>query len=223
MKGDAATYARITIAGVCIFVATMYVAFVFIQPELDPIQRFGSEYVPGHMGWLMRIAFFCLAGGLLSFAAAMTVGLDAITRSPAAAILFALGALGILLSGIFDTDLQIPAMDSRRRWVDPPVVSQRHMVHVVAGIGAFLSILIGIAIATRRLQRAGRLHGEFRGLILLSWLAPLALIVFNVWLIPAGFAGLGQRVFLATVFAWLLLAARGFVKSAFVPSSRERE
>jgi hypothetical protein len=220
MKGNAANYARITIAGVCIFMVTMYVAFVFIQPELDPIQRFGSEYVHGRMGWLMRIAFFCLAGGLLSFAAAMTAGLDAMTRSSTAAILFALGALGILLSGIFDTDLQIPAMDSRRRRVDPAAVSQHHMVHLGAGVGAFLSIVLGIAIATRRLQRAGRLHGEFRGLILLSWLAPLTLVVFNVWLIPAGFAGLGQRVFLAVVFAWLLLAARGFVKSAFVSEQR---
>jgi hypothetical protein len=36
MKGRAAYYARLTMAGVGIFVAIMYVAFVFIQPELDP-------------------------------------------------------------------------------------------------------------------------------------------------------------------------------------------
>jgi hypothetical protein len=95
--------------------------------------------------------------------------------------------LEILHSGIFDTDLQIPAMDSRRRWVDPPVVSRHHLVHVAAGVNAFLAIVLGIVVTTRRLQRAGRLHGQF-----------------------------GQRVFLAAVIAWLLLAARGFVKSVFV-------
>jgi hypothetical protein len=222
MRGGAANYARVTIAGVCIFTAIMYVAFVFIQPELDPFARFGSEYVAGRMGWLMRVAFFCLSGGLLSFAAAMTVGLDATTRSSAAAILFALGALGILLSGIFDTDLQIPALDSPRRWVDPPVASQHHVVHLVAGVSAFLAIVLGMVITTGRLRRAGRLYGQFRWLILLAWLAPFALVVFNVWLIPVGFAGLGQRMFLAVVFAWLLLAARGFMKGDFVLEERGR-
>ena len=44
-----ALYTRITIAGTVFFFSVMYIAFVFIQPELNPIHRFGSEYSVGRM------------------------------------------------------------------------------------------------------------------------------------------------------------------------------
>ena len=102
-----ALYTRITIAGTVFFFSVMYIAFVFIQPELNPIHRFGSEYSAGRMGWLMKLAFFVWSGGLMAFALAMAKGLDSESRSYAAIVLFVVGALGIFFAGVFDADLQV--------------------------------------------------------------------------------------------------------------------
>ena len=50
--------ARIAMVATVFYFFVMYVAFVFIQPELNPMYRFGSEYAVGRMGWLMKLAFF---------------------------------------------------------------------------------------------------------------------------------------------------------------------
>lgn len=213
MKLDATGCARVTTAGVGLFVVVMYVAFVFIQPELNPLQRFGSEYVVGTAGWLMKIAFFCLAAALIALVLAMALGLDPETRSPTGMILFTVGALGILFAGIFDTDLQVRTATG---WGEASAVSKEHVAHFVSGVIAFMSLLPAMAVVSHRWWRAGVLRNGYIWLVYLSWLAPVGFIAFNVWFIPAGLAGLGQRLFLGLVFAWLLLASRAFLKGAFI-------
>jgi hypothetical protein len=75
------------------------VAFVFIQPELNPLYRFGSEYSLGRMGWLMKLALFVWGGGMLALAPAMAKGLDTASCSRTAIILFAVGGVGVFLAG----------------------------------------------------------------------------------------------------------------------------
>lgn len=99
--------ARIAIAAIIFYAFVMYIAFVFIQPELSPIYRYGSEYSVGRMGWLMKLAFFVWSGGLMAFAFAIVKGLDAESRSYTAIALFAIGALGVFFAGVFDSDLQV--------------------------------------------------------------------------------------------------------------------
>jgi hypothetical protein len=67
-----------------LFAFVMYVAFVFIQPELNPAFRFGSAYSVGRMGWFMKVAFLVWGGGLLALALATAKGLDTASRSTTA-------------------------------------------------------------------------------------------------------------------------------------------
>lgn len=71
-------------ASVLFYAIVMYVAFVFIHPELDPLYRYGREYAVGLAGWLMKLAFFVWAGGLAAPTYSMAKGLDAQSRSIAA-------------------------------------------------------------------------------------------------------------------------------------------
>ena len=105
--------ARIAIAGTLFFAFVMYVAFAIIQPELDPLYRFGSEYSVGRMGWLMKLAFFVWSGGLMAFAFAIVKGLDAESRSYTAIALFAIGALGVF-SRVFSTPTYRFSMKAHR-------------------------------------------------------------------------------------------------------------
>ena len=211
---QAVLYARITIVGTVFFFSVMYIAFVFIQPELNPIHRFGSEYSVGRMGWLMKLAFFVWSAGLMSFALAMAKGLDSKSRSYAAIVLFAVGALSIFLAGVFDSDLQVLNSSPPPRWIEGPS-SYDHILHTVASMVGLLSLMIGIGITSRRLRLSGRLQSGYRVLRSLSWSAPVAFVAMATLFASYGLVGLGQRIFLALMFAWLLIAAHGLSVGAF--------
>jgi Protein of unknown function (DUF998) len=206
--------ARIAMLGTLFFAVVMYVAFVFIQPELNPVYRFGSEYSVGRMGWLMKVAFFVWGGGLLALALAMAKGLDTASRSETAIILFAVGGVGIFVAGVFDSDLQVLNENPPPIWVEAPA-SDEQLLHDAAGMAGLLSLMAAAGFATRRLRRAGRLGSKYRTLRLLSWLTPAAFVAFAFFFVSYGLAGLGQRVFLALMFAWQIIAARGLATGVF--------
>lgn len=202
-------------AGMAFFAVVTYVAFAFIQPELNPLHRFGSEYAVGRGGWLMKVAFFAWAAGILSLAVAMAKGLDPEARSRSAVVLLALSAAGLVAAGIFNADLQIPNDNPPPLWVEPPA-SDEQVRHVVGSFVFFLSLMSAAGLASRRLRLAGRLRGVYRALRHLSWLAPVTFATFVVYFVPQGIAGLGQRIFLVVLFAWVILAARGIETGAFL-------
>jgi len=206
--------ARIAMLGTLFFAFVMYVAFVFIQPELNPVYRFGSEYSVGRMGWLMKVAFFVWGGGLLALALAMAKGLDTASRSKTAIILFAVGGVGVFFAGVFDSDLQVLNENPPPIWVEAPA-SDEQLLHDAAGMVGLLSLMAAAGFATRRLRRAGRPGSKYRTLRLLSWLTPAAFVAFAMFFVSYGLAGLGQRVFLALMFAWQIIAAHGLATGVF--------
>lgn len=215
------TLARIAIAGVGAFFVIMYLAFPLIQPELNPIERFGSEYSVGTMGWLMKTAFFCLGTGVVALALGMAKGLDPEARSGTGIVLLLIAALGFCLSGVFDGGLQVLNENPPPRWVPGPS-STENVAHDLAGLVTFFCLMPGAGIVSRRLRRAGRLLGIYRWLRALSWLNPVAFVAFLVIFLPRGLPGLGQRIFIVIFLSWLLLAAHGLAKEAFAaPSLRE--
>ncbi len=213
-RPSAHQYARVAIAGTLFFFVVMYVAFLVIQPELNPLYRFGSEYSVGRGGWLMKMAFFCWSASVFALAIAMAKGLDGETRSPIGIALFMIASIGIFAAGVFDTDLMVLNENPPPRWVGTPASSEQR-VHAMAGLVAFFAMMPGMGLVSRRLRRADRLRGRYRWLRYLSWLTPFAFIAFVLVFAPAGLAGLGQRIFLALLLAWLLIAARGLDTDAF--------
>ncbi len=208
--------ARIAIVATVFYAFVMYIAFAFIQPELNPLYRYGSEYSVGRMGWLMKLAFFVWSGGLMALAFAMAKGLDAKARSYVAIILFAVGALGVFSAGIFDSDLQVLNENPPPRWVEPPASHEQNL-HAASGMIGLISLMIGAGIASRRLRRAGRLSSKYRILQILSWLTPAAFIAMATLFASFGLVGLGQRIFMALMFAWQIIAAHGLSVGAFSP------
>jgi hypothetical protein len=210
--------ARVAMAGMLFFVFVMYIAFVFIQPELNPLYRFGSEYSAGRMGWLMKLAFFLWGGGLLALALAMAKGLDTAARSRTAIIHFVFAGFGVAFAGLFDSDLQVLNEDPPPVWVETPP-SDEQMLHDAGGFVGLISQMVAAGFATRRLRLAGRLGPKYLILRVLSWFTPAAFIAFALFFVSYGLAGLGQRIFLAMMFAWQIIAAHGLATGAF--ASRE--
>ena len=194
--------ARISATGFSLFVLIMF-AFHFIQPELNPLTRFGSEYVVGRLGWVMNVAFFCFAGGLLCLAFAFNRGLNTRDRSRTGVILLVLAAIGILGSGLFDTHLQ----------GEQPTTAG--IVHALSGFLAFLTMIPAMFIFSRRLRLAGLLKDKYKALSYLPWLITLLFLSMMFVFEALNLVGLGQRLFLCAIFYWLILAAWGLQTGAF--------
>ena len=207
--------ARIAMWATIFFFVVMFVAFVFIQPELNPLYRFGSEYAVGRMGWLMKLNFFVWGAGLIAFALSMAYGLDSDAKSRIAIILFVLAGAGIFLSGVFDSDLQVLNENPPPKWIEP-APSDEQILHIIVGLAAFFCLFPGAGLVTRRLRIADRLSGKYRLLRPISWLLPVMFFVSFFVFHSVGYVGLGQRIALIFIFAWVILAARGMEKGAFL-------
>ena len=207
--------ARIAMWATILFFVVMFVAFIFIQPELNPLYRFGSEYAVGRMGWLMKLNFFIWGAGLAALGLAMAYGLDSDAKSRVAIVLFILAGAGIFLSGIFDSDLQVLNKNPPPKWIEAPA-SDEQIKHILVGLVGFFSLFTGAGLVSRRLRIANRLYGEYKLLRPLSWLLPI--VFFGTFFIfqALGLVGLGQRISLIFIFAWVILAARGLEKGAFL-------
>ncbi len=201
--------ALIAAIGFCMFIIIMF-SFHFIQPELDPMTRFGSEYVVGRMGWIMNLAFFFFAGGLFLLAAIFKAGLEPSTRSKTGEILLYLSSIGILGSGIFNADLQT---------AEKTTVG---ILHDLSGFLAFLSLIPAMFVLSRRLKVSGKLQGRYKALSNLAWVVLILFLAFMFWFGPNEMPGLGQRLFLAAVFTWLILTAMGFKTGAFMNISSQK-
>lgn len=218
MNPTSVTYARFTIVGAGFFFIVMFVAFPFIQPELDPLERWGSEYAAGRLGSLMVTAFAFLAIGVAALGLGLAAGLDPEARSRAGNVLLLVAAVGFLGSGVFVTDLQVLNENPPPRWVEPPP-SPEMIGHLLSSLVAFLGLLPAAGLISRRLRLAGRLRGGYRWLRILAWAMPLGLLAVMFYFEPRGIEGLGQRIFIAMMLAWLLIAAQGLRKGAFGPTS----
>lgn len=207
--------ARIATWTTIFFFIVMFVAFVFIQPELNPLYRFGSEYAVGRGGWLMKLNFFVWGAGLAVFALAMAYGLDSDAKSRIGIVLFVLAGAGIFLSGVFDSDLQVLNENPPPKWIEPPA-SDEQILHMIVGLVAFFSLFPGAGLVSRRLRIADRLSGKYKLLRPLSWLLPVMFFASFFVFHSLGLVGLGQRIALVFIFAWVILAARGLEKGAFL-------
>lgn len=197
------TLALSAMIGFCMFIIIMF-SFHIIQPKLDPLTRFGSEYVLGRLGWIMNLAFFFFAGGLFLLATTFKSGLEHATRSKAGEILLYLSSIGILGSGVFNADLQT---------AEKTTIG---ILHDLSGFLAFLSLIPALFVLTRRLKHSGKLKGGYKALNYLAWVVLILFLALMFYFGPNDMAGLGQRLFLVSVFSWLILAAMGFKTGAFI-------
>lgn len=202
MKSPRKSLAIVAESGCVLFIAIM-TAFHFIQPELSPLERFGSEYVLGRLGWMMNVAFVCFGTGLAALAMALGCALRPAARSRVGQVLFAITALGILGSGLLNADPNGRAE------------SWHGIGHAIAGLVAFLSALPAMVVVSRRLHRANALASGYRVLRLLPWIDVSLFLAMLFLFEPLALAGLGQRVFLIGLFAWLLITAEGLRSGAF--------
>lgn len=190
--------ARVALTGVLVYVV-LDIALVWLRPQFSVLHNAESDYgSSGSWAWLMDLNFLLRCGLTLAAVRAITLALDD-TEEPArprtGIVLLLVWAAGSGLLAFFPDD----PVGTRLRWTGK--------VHLVIAFIAFLAVLVGAILTSRRLRTNSVWRPSGRALVILSWMALVPLLLLG----HAGFTahslgGLYEKVFLAMELLWLALA-----------------
>jgi hypothetical protein len=181
-----------------VLIATLHI----LQPEVDPSWGFISEYSLGRFGYLMNVAFLCLAVSLV----ALTLSL----LTQAARIwgriglgLTALSAVGMLLGGLFNAD---PAS------TPPDRLSSSGTLHNLGGllnVTPFAALFLSISLLRLPAWRPAR--GALLGLLAVTFASVIAFVAAAAasggQLGPSTHVAICGRLMLLTYLAWQIVAS----------------
>ncbi len=184
------------IMGISVFLLVV-VSLHFLQPDMNLMTRYISEYIASQYGWLLRIAFFGLGIAQILLAIGLYRLQNAHIHSIAGSFLLTIAGVAYIGSGVFDSDLQ------------GATPTQNGMIHDQIGFIWFFAFLATTFIYSRKLRRVNKIQGVLRTLRYLPWLIVIMFIamIFLFGLV-LNLPGLGQRLVMITILSWLFLMAR---------------
>jgi hypothetical protein len=197
-RRTAALLVVVLVGAFALLVAIMHV----LEPEFDPSWRMLSEYALGRYGWLMNLAFRCLAIG--SAILVITIWPDTGSRTGrSGVVMLAAFSAAVFAASFFPT---APITDTVRG-----IATRTGTIHSLCGVLAifsfpFASTLVGIGVSRRDAWRPARQR--------LLWLLPPVWIGFLafVWALTSGMGpqswiGWPNRIMMALDCLWLATAA----------------
>jgi hypothetical protein len=183
----------------------------FLQPQLDPLNIPMSVYVLGAYGFLMTTTFFVLCAGVLAVGLGLIQTLPRTRLTKVAAALTLIASAGFLIAGVFRTD-----------W-PPPMRSTSSQLHGLGGMLAFPAVTTAALLFSLKFRSDKYWRRVSVAALSLSTGIIAAFASFYVLIAasisqriedrPPDFLGLAQRVFLALLFAWMLVVGRHLTRA----------
>jgi hypothetical protein len=184
-----------------VLVGSTYFALIiavlhFLRPDLNPISLPASRYAVGPYGFLMTTAFFGMSVASFALVAGLYQGVAQPARSRMGLTLLGVWVLGVLIAMIFPMDIEGA----------PQTLAGT--IHQTTGPLAFLCMSVGVTLVSWRFKQDDKWHPFYRTALVLSLLLLAGYIVtFLSFVTQSGFLGLAQRITLAVLVTWMLLAA----------------
>ena len=179
-------------AGVAAFFLVA-LAVQFLRPDLDWYTTPLSFYLFGPYGPLLQAAYVALALGTLALGLGWYRALSPAATSFAPTLLFIVAAVGIVVTALARTDT----------WAGPPTLEG--FVHGNAARTAFLAITTAMLLQSWRLRHDLNWRRYFSPAFALAAICFVALWVHTLW--RGSPRGLGQKLVIVLIVAWLALAA----------------
>jgi hypothetical protein len=195
-------------AGTAFVASTTAVVLLHVlRPDLDPVRRRLSEYAVGRFGGLMTAAFVLFGCGLCALSRAVRPA-DATTPTlQALQVLLGIAGVGMILSGIFETQ------------IGSPVTAWREIVHSQASALAFVA-LVAAAVLTATAARGAMAWGPWRvAADAITVVATLSAAISPITH-DGPWAGLVQRVSYLAVLCWLLVVTAATARTRRAAASR---
>jgi hypothetical protein len=184
----------LVIAGAVCFTCIV-IALHFLRPDLDPIGQPASRYAVGPYAILMTIAFFCLSMASGALVVGLSQALSPRARSGAGLTFLALWAAGVFVSMIFPMDAEEAAK------------TLAGAIHNIAGPLTFLSMSIGTILLSWRFKLDDHWQSLHRSALVLSLVIMVGFVAtFLSFIMHSGLLGVLQRITLAAIITWILLA-----------------
>lgn len=192
-----AQLATITILGVVYFFVAVG-GLHFLRPEIDPVKHVASYYAVGPYGFLMTAAFFAFGLSLFTLAVGLYQGVILSARSRSGLILLGVAGVGLVLSGIFPTDITPDNSPSTAVGV----------IHILSGVVAFLCLIVAALLWSRRFRQDNR----WKSFESTSWGFAIAglvafIVFFSIIAAQLSIGGLGERILIPLMLLWMLLTA----------------
>jgi len=179
-------------AGLLIFVAGALMV-QWLRPDLDWIDAPLSFYLLGAHGHWLQAAYFVLAGSLGLIGGGCYLALPAARRSAAPWLLFVTAGIGLCVTALAHSNL--PG--------HPPTLEG--WLHGTAAQATFLCVTVATMLQSWRLRATPRWRPHFAPAFALALAGFIGIWVDALWHgMPRG---LEQRIVVALILAWLLLAA----------------
>jgi hypothetical protein len=168
----------------------------FVKPELDPRTRMISEYAREPRGWIMQLAFFCMAASCWALAAATWT-----LQSIVGPTLLAVCGAGFAGAGVFITDPVSPTERAQ---------TQSGALHVLFAFGVMLIFPVAATLMSADMAESASGAATRAWLLALSILTWIGLFSFVGAVLrsrrrPAPI-GYFERFLVVTYTAWLALA-----------------
>jgi hypothetical protein len=207
--------ATLAVVGTVLFILAVVVLH-FIKSDLDPSWHFISEYELGKNGWIMQIAFLALAVGNFSLLAAIRPAMNG-TSGWIGILLYAVGAIGVVLGGLFVPDPMNSAPES---------LSLSGKLHNLGG-GLGLAGFVGTVILSVKLIRNSNCRTFRKSVLLATGILVLGFLVsfFSIASLAAKSGGVfgpdtpvgwPNRIGILAGCLWIIIIARQVRLSAKV-------
>jgi hypothetical membrane protein len=188
------------IAGPLLFTVLVIIQGL-LQPEYSHVRDPISALTVWPAGWIQRLNFYVVGALMAAFAVGLHYGVQRSPRGFVGIALLLLGAIGIVLAGVFP-------------WVVRNGVPTETPQHVVASVMVFALTPLGLIFLSRRMKRDARWSGLAAYTLVTGIVMALLFPVLGGLAIPdtgplRPWAGLLQRIVCAVWFSCILvLAAR---------------
>ena len=186
-RADRRTYlaATISLLGVGTFMVGVALLHL-LKRDLSPTQHFISEYALGDFGWVQRIDF--LAVGLGTIALALT--LSRVVKNPGRIAPIFIGCFGV--SALLVAFVQIDGPQ--------PITTEGQAHEMISAIG-FVLLLTGMFVMAKKFRSDAAWSALRTPTIVWAVIASTTFVFMMV------LGGVGQRIFIASCFSWMLAIA----------------
>lgn len=194
-----------SMAGTALFLALVAVLH-FLSPGFNPIQRPTSEYAVGPFGYLMAAAFLSLSLGTWALVIGLRRDLSKPARSTPGLVFLGLFGIGLLVAATFPIDL------------DGAPSTLAGTIHAINGSLAFLALVVGTILVSRRLKKDDEWRPIYRVALVLALILLAAFVAGGIAAATETWAGIAQRSLLVTFASWFLLVGYWLRSRAGSPS-----
>lgn len=201
-RTDRRTYLAATISLVGVGTFMVGVALLhLLKRDLSPTQHFVSEYALGDFGWIQRIDFLAVGVGAI----ALALALRRVVKNPGRIAPIFIGCFGV--SAVLVAFVQIDGPQ--------PITAEGQAHEMISAIG-FVLLLTGMFVMAKKFRSDAAWSALRRPTI--AW----AVIACTTFVFMMVLGGIGQRIFIAACFSWMLAMAyhaRNLARPAKRPQS----